>query len=260
VRVSPAATNTSGGRLWRQLRNPFGPDRDEERDQASPQQHDVDEYLAYLDKRYHRLHDEDDKAEIKFSALNWLHHGNSKHSDSEVEHPSSSLSRSTQEESDNALYVLGVAGLASQRLLQKKSLPPTPAASTGTMDHQHEVAVATISARTIMDAEVFGTSGSKVAPAIALVAARIGPVFRRLSVQRKLFLRYQSRQLVAIATSLARTIAALPAKAGKAVWKYGGGKRNVAVTATLVASLLFFIIRPLAQAVVSEGSRTLVSR
>jgi len=74
----------------------------------------VDEYLEFLDRRYRRLHETDTKAEKNFSALEWLRQG------------SSNCKKRIAEEldRDNALYVLGVASLASEKLLQKHQLFP----------------------------------------------------------------------------------------------------------------------------------------
>ena len=79
--------------------------RDEDNEQQS-----VDEYLEFLDRRYRRLHSsEREEASKPFSALSWLRQG--------------SLSRNeviiSEQQKEDALYVLGVAGLASEKLLHK---------------------------------------------------------------------------------------------------------------------------------------------
>ena len=72
----------------------------------------VDNYLEFLDRRYQRLHEEEEpRRDTKFSAWKWLTQGSD---DSEP---------LKQQKTDDALYVLGVAGLASEKLLQKHQLP-----------------------------------------------------------------------------------------------------------------------------------------
>lgn len=87
-------------------------------------QYILDDYLESIDRRYKRLHEDDvkpcrkkntnDKSTGGFtSALHWLTH----HSDS------SSCELEEQRKQEDALYVLGLADLASSRLLQRHHLP-----------------------------------------------------------------------------------------------------------------------------------------
>jgi len=71
-------------------------------------QQNVDEYLEFLDKRYHRLHDEGFELEKPkpFSAWDWLF-------DNEKSH-------NPQQSHDDALFILGVSELASERLRKKQ--------------------------------------------------------------------------------------------------------------------------------------------
>jgi len=80
--------------------------KQEEEPAPSQEQQVVDDYLEFLDRRYHRLHDE---KESRFSAWNWLMQGSGQEP----------LTVQADHIHDDALYVLGVANLASRKLLQK---------------------------------------------------------------------------------------------------------------------------------------------
>jgi len=233
----------------------------------------VDEYLQFLDKRYHRLHDDEEegaRGEVKFSAWKWLMQGEQQQ---QQEEESEALARQQQNGHDDALYVLGVAGLASERLLQKKA----PAAALGSATnfafgdsetktkttHSYRDDVGTTEVvpskvpAPIIDASIVTASDKstmKIPSGIAslLVAGRIAPALRRISVQRKRALRYQTKQACAMVLAVMRFIAKAPMNVGRALWRMGGGQKNVAVTTTVVAALLLFVVRPLAQAIVSD--------
>lgn len=94
------------------------------RDEIPPEQQNIDEYLEFLDRRYNRLHqDEDDYQHNRKSqgrvgvntAWNWIFDTSSSESQPQCLH---------QAMHEDALYVLGVAELASARLLQKHQVNP----------------------------------------------------------------------------------------------------------------------------------------
>lgn len=91
--------------LW-SLVSPF-----KQKDKNEEQQN-VDEYLEFLDKRYHRLHDVNFSLSKPkpFSAWDWLMDNNESHDLQRV---------------DDALFVLGVSQLASERL-RKDNQAATP--------------------------------------------------------------------------------------------------------------------------------------
>lgn len=119
-------------------------------DNGNNEQDNVDAYLEFLDRRYRRLHSDDrdeevaqQQAQVKknktmkndnqkksgtFSAIDWLvNGGNNGNDSSDFEDVAA---RTTRQQQADALYVLGVAGLASQKLLQKHHLPTSPEAPT----------------------------------------------------------------------------------------------------------------------------------
>lgn len=72
------------------------------------EQANVDDYLVFLERRYQRLNDENPPSEHTFLAWNWLLETKS--------------TKERQMDHKNALHILGVANLASQKLLQKDGI------------------------------------------------------------------------------------------------------------------------------------------
>jgi hypothetical protein len=101
AQLSPSSTN----KWWGNVFSSADAEIEEENQEI------VDEYLEFLDRRYRRLHNNEPEEEKPkpFSALHWLIQGSPYHND---------VVASKQQQED-ALYALGVAGLASQKLLQK---------------------------------------------------------------------------------------------------------------------------------------------
>lgn len=78
------------------------------------EQDGVDEYLEFLDRRYNRLRvDEIESSPVRISAWGWLMDDNNK------PHP---ITEKMRKQKNDALYALGVAELASEKLLQKHQI------------------------------------------------------------------------------------------------------------------------------------------
>lgn len=190
----------------------------------------TDDYLTFLDRRYHRLHDEDEPAPapIKpFSAWDWLMDKDSKINEA-IPDPEGSH--------EDALFVLGVAELASDRLLQKhlhhKATTSQPIIETK---------ATTLSPKT---SGLFGAP-SNSRPSVS--------VLKRVKQRRRALIAYQEKQLkrAAIASVKAAALAPLGiVKAAEAVWRYGGGKKTFALTLGVLTGL-FLLMRPAMAAVVS---------
>jgi hypothetical protein len=191
----------------------------------------VDDYLEFLDRRYIRLRGEDSQyqGEIKFSAWQWLTKGGA--DDALMEHQDA--------DHDNALFVLGVAGLASQKLLQKRHLLLTP---NGSADKRPKTQLA---------AQARTTNAGLVPSMIG----KLHDILNRLSHQRSLLLRYQREQVKALVRVLVKTIRAGPSHLVKRAFKLGGGGKTVAITLTAMGAILFFVVGPMACAIVSEGAQ-----
>jgi hypothetical protein len=204
------------------------------------EQDGVDDYLEFLDKRYNRLHEV--KEEKPFSAINWLLQSPGKEGDI----------LPSQQEKEDALYVLGVAGLASQKLLQK---------------HPHlnaDKEVSTLKEATPVPIEAldaFAASAEDVTYGHLMIKKVLVPLVKLLyfaHCRKQIFLNVQYQRTRHFVGKAAKTaIRALfygPTKALEVILEIGGGKANV-VSTLAIASTLFLLTRPLMmQAVVTEGS------
>jgi hypothetical protein len=216
------------------------------------QQEVVDEYLEFLDRRYRRLRNTEPAEEKHkpFSALNWLKQGSPKSNDGVA---------SKQQQQEDALYALGVAGLASQKLLQKHHVA-----------HQEEQGPRPTSAITIQQrpipirhessTQVAANASSYSEPQVGSTFANkvIRPVVRVLcSIEhRKQHIRAEVQKLRSVLSVMVKSIAksliqGLPISTMKAVLEGGGGKKSFSLTFT-VASTLCLLLRSMLQAVVME--------
>jgi hypothetical protein len=198
----------------------------------------VDDYLKFLDRRYHRLHDDVERKEAKFSAWSWLMQGNEGSEDQVI---------GTQaEKEDDALYVLGVAGLASQRLLQKHHPAAPTQKSTAKMSVDRSLPSFAV------DAEMTVLPSSRLSVVASIAIARATPILHRVLQQRRALLLFESVKSQAVLKFLVRKVAVAPFKAMKSAVELGGGKQNIAMTLTVATALSFVILRPVAQAVISK--------
>lgn len=192
----------------------------------------VDDYLEFLDKRYHRLHD-DNPEKVKFRIWEWLLKKNDakENEDKDIAVPKA--------QTENALFALGVAGLASERLLQK-----------------HTILEAAKTSKTI-DVETAVAPPSAVG--LSIVSAMDGtlaPSLRHLAVQRRMLISYGPmtllRSVLVPLISLVRIVAKAPMKLGQMLLDLGGGSKTMKFSATLMVVLLCSL-RPLALTVLSEA-------
>lgn len=205
------------------------------------EQDTVDDYLEFLDRRYRRLHDEDEKEEPKpFSALNWLLQGD----DEKI--------IASQQQQEDALYVLGVAGLASQKLLQKH--PHIP--SNNNRPAIQEASSPVIDALDALDASVEeSTSLGHI-----MVRKFLVPFVKLLYFierRKQMFVNVQMKRARGLIKSAARSsVRALvygPKNVGNAILEIGGGKRNVVSTFAFATSVVL-LAQPVLQAIITESS------
>jgi len=203
------------------------------------EQQSVDEYLEFLDRRYRRLHSAEKQEEPKpFSALNWLKQGSESRNDLIV----------TQHQQEDALYVLGVAGLASHKLLQKHHLPVDEEVSTSTKQAQYGVIDA-------LDADIV-----QEGTAALLIKKFIVPLVRFLYVaqrRKEMLVASLLQTLKMFSGSALRTMIKSvvfgPVTAAKTLLEVGGGKKTLAFTAA-IAGTTMLVLRPFLQAVLTEGA------
>lgn len=253
------AKNSRSSRWWNSVFDKGGTEN---------QQDVVDGYLEFLDRRYHRMketvvdepkqakRDSDPSSSKQFSVLNWL-----------KESPSSDSHHQPEPESDrieeDALYVLEVASLASDRLLQKHA--KSKCKRSGTRDQEtkrrnkaaEEKEVTTVAKLQGLTSEseleeISSTDGSVVnisrenTPASLYVSYLILLV-RRLKLQRRKFVRLYSTNTRVAVSFVLRSMGSASKRAIQMVWTLGGGKKSISMTFS--ALLAFFILlRPFAQA------------
>lgn len=189
------------------------------------QQASVDDYLEFLDRRYHRLYDE--QVERKFPTFKWLIQNNGK-SDDQQPIPTAA---------DNALYALGVAGLASKELLQKYQISIVREQQ---QQQQQQLDRDAVDAQNEED-----NASSK-----ERIQAKLGSLFRPITASRRRLLHFQSAKARAAASTVVRTLISSP----RFLWKHSGGKATVGATLSLVSALVLVVARPLASAIVTEGA------
>jgi hypothetical protein len=173
-----------------------------------------------------RLHEEE-VAEAKFSAWKWLGVG---------EHLSI---EQAERQRENALYALGVAGLASKRLLHKHQIPVSETDLIGTSS----IVV------TPVDSQEESPTNEIILSKRTILLSELAALAHKLSEWRQSLHRFQVRQI----QKAAAIAVAVPTKAIQSLWKHGGGKKNVLLTVTVAATFMVCLARPVVQFVASEG-------
>ena len=227
--------STTVERGW--FRNIFSPLPEESRDE----QEVVDEYLEFLDRRYRRLHsDEKEEKSTPFSAMNWLMQGKNRN---EV--------LLSQQKQEDALYALGVAGLASEKLLQKHSLPVDTTAQTASPTVQ-----APLFSDVIDVTDVSQTTSSLIIQKVFVPIIRVLYITQR---RKELFVSSQLRRVLEFLSIRAKTVTKSlirgPRATAKAIIEFGGGKENITLTLTAVYTVML-LLRPVLQAAMAESSVT----
>lgn len=202
------------------------------------EQDSVDDYLEFLERRYNRLHEE--KEEKAFSAMNWLLQGS----------PKGEEITASAHQKEEALYVLGVAGLASQKLLQKH-----PHLQETLQDSDLSRPPASIEALdTIVTSAEDMTFGHLVIKRVLVPFVKVLYFVHR---QKQIFLDGQlsraKRYAGNVTRNTLRSLLCAPVKITKSIIEFGGGKASIASTLAL-ASAMLVLLRPLLQGLLSEGT------
>lgn len=147
---------------------------------------------------------------------------------------------------EDALYVLGVAGLASKKLLQKHHLH-TSAAKSNTVSDNAEGTVIDVG-HTITTNEPGFTQPSSTA-SVAVTAESIAQTVIRLLLNRKALIEYQSKQLKEM---VALVVLRGPTHMIRSLWKFCGGTRFVKRTILMTITLSFLIFRTVSFIIANE--------
>jgi len=177
---------------------------------------------------YSRLHEDEiqEPATNVFSAWKWLHSGAS--STTTKDEPSILPVQPATRQEQDALYALGVAGLASKKLLQK-----------------HRV-----SSDQLRDASVKEDAvAAKVESSRHKMFDRATRVVQTIAATRQSLHKFQSHKMRGAAKSVVRA----PFVLGRKVFALGGGRHTVGVTATVAVALVFVLAKPVAHFVANES-------
>ena len=194
------------------------------------EQQKVDEYLEFLDKRYHRLHDVEAKrvslkAAKTFPVLDWLIVNGQKDAsyDSDLTH-------------ENALYVLGVAELASTRLLQKHHIP--------VKGPDRHPAIDTMAYTIPLQSRQSHLFGDLTKPTTSVLDS--------IRAHRRALIAFQGKQLKNLFGLGITMVLQAPTKLAhtlKAIWKHGGGRKTSALSLGVLSACIV-LLRPVAAVVV----------
>jgi len=182
-------------------------------DQPSHEQLQLDKYLESIDRRYHRLHD-DEKVGSKNWTWNWLMQ----------RQPSQQDKQSSCNQSD-ALCVLGLADLASDRLLKQHRLPL----------HQ-SAPILTDAASTDIKQQRFNPLMSTIRSVCRKQAKCVATIAIHTRKHRKRALRFVGRAITQAPTTISSSLISV-----------AGSKRTVRTTVALL-SFLVVLLKPICQA------------
>jgi hypothetical protein len=95
-------------------------------------------------------------------------------------------------------------------------------------------------------------------PTTTIALTGFSALLNAISLRRKLLLKEHSIQLKTIVTLLASVWKMDTVKAAKAVWRTGGGQKNIGWTLTVMTAVTIFLLRPLLQAVGGSGATSVI--
>ena len=153
-----------------------------------------------------------------------------------------------QQTQADALYVLGVAGLASKKLLQKHQIH-FEKINHRAPKKQEETPTNVID---VVTDESLATA-SRWSQKKQLLMNRLAKHVAQLSNKRRSLLLFQKRQLTSLARSTLIGLTQAPKEIARKAWNHGGGKRNVMFTASLVVAFTFVILQPVLKTAAREG-------
>ena len=145
---------------------------------------------------------------------------------------------------EDALYVLGVAGLASKKLLQKHHLMTSTTTASSTASTEKSNVVSDNAKSSAIDVGYANTSAS-----VAVSAETIVQTFIRLLVNRKALIEYQSKQLKEM---VALVFLRGPTHMIRSLWKFCDGTRFVKRTILMTITLSFLIFRTVSFMIANE--------
>jgi hypothetical protein len=171
---------------------------------------------------------------------------------------------STDTNTDDVLYVLGVAGLASKKLLQKHHLTttatsPSLTAVSANTDNTESTTSNAVTERNKVNAIDVDVTRTTSAAAVVFAMTQPQRVVTETVVQtvtgilarRKDWIQYQSQQLKQLVTLL---LVRGPIRMLSYLWKYSGGKRTIQRMIGTSITLSFFLARTVSYLLTSDST------
>lgn len=153
----------------------------------------------------------------------------------------------TQLQEENALYALGVAGLASKKLLQKHRVSSEKLRAAAVAESDGEDAAASI---IDCDATTTSTTIEKEQSKQSALIERARRVVDSVGAARRALHEYQDEKL----RTAARVVTRAPiARLGRKLFALGGGQATVGLTATVAVALVLVLVKPAAHFVANES-------
>ena len=178
----------------------------------------------------------------------WLHQESDGSSTSTSRNHATTYTNNPATNTEDALYVLGVAGLASKKLLQKHHLPvqTSAAATSNTVRDKAKETAIDVGHTTTTNAPGF----TRLSSTTALVTAEsIVQTLIRLLVNRKALMEYQRKQLKEMVSLL---VLRGPTSMIRSLWKFCDGTRFVKRTVLMTITLSFLIFRAVSFIITNE--------
>lgn len=196
----------------------------------------VDEYLEFLDKRYSRMRgNEASHPRRALSIMKWLR--------AEDHHD-------TEEKDSNALYDLGVAGLASKRLLQRQGVTLRKCTIIQPSFDPPSIFVEHTSEET--PTEGLSLLLNKI---LAAFSAKLILLQRQVSMRREWALRSLSRQTMVSTKAALTSLPRATANLARTVVRAGGGERNLKVAVAFTFAFAICIVQPLAKSAITARTQ-----
>jgi hypothetical protein len=200
--------------------------------------------LPFVCLLYRRLHEDrpsNEFANLPSSVWKWLHNEDGSSINSQETATTTASNPATNTE--DALYVLGVAGLASKKLLQKHHLTTSTTTVTSVGDSK---VVSDNAKATAIDVGYTNTSA-----AAALTTETFAQALIRLLVNRKALIEYQRKQMKEMVTLV---FLRGPTHMIRSLWKFCDGTRFVKRTILMTITLSFLIFRTVSFIIANESA------
>jgi hypothetical protein len=140
-------------------------------------------------------------------------------------------------EEDDVLCVLGLSELASQKLLQRIR---AASAFSKTVSRPFNLGVTTAMATSAL------TAPNTLTVAIVTMVTDVSRnLVYGIIAARQHLISHQSKQLQTVVNFLNNTLFIDKAKSAKAVWRLGGGDKNLSWTFTVMAAFVLLLVQPL---------------